>query len=79
VLVQSTKRVRIPDDACIRSVGQVCERFDASDSRIAKRIADTNLPWPIVFFPCKPAPRFWWFASVTTGKAARARTHGGAS
>jgi predicted DNA-binding transcriptional regulator AlpA len=79
MLVQSTKRVRIPDDAGILSVGQVCERFVASDSWIATRIADTNLPRPIMFSPGKPAPRFWWFASVTAGKAARTRMHGGAS
>ena len=79
MLVQSTKRVRILDDAGILSVGQVRERFDASDSQIANRIADTNLPRPIMFSPGKLAPRFWWFASVTAGKAARTRIHRGAS
>jgi hypothetical protein len=62
VLVQSTKRVRVLDDAGIISVGQVRERFDASDSQIANGIADTNLPRPIMFSPGKLAPRFWWFA-----------------
>jgi hypothetical protein len=79
VLVQSTKRVRMLDDAGILSVGRVRERFDASESRIGNRIADSNLPRPIMFSPGKPALRFWWFASVTAGKAARTRIHGGAS
>jgi hypothetical protein len=79
VLVQSTKRVRIRDDAGILPVGQVRERFHASDSRIANRIADTNLPRPIMFSKGKPTPRFWWFASVTAGKAVRTRILGGAS
>ena len=79
MLVQSTKRVHILDDTGILSVGQVRERFDASDSRIANRIADANLPRPIMFSPGKPASRYWWFASVTAGKAARTRIHGGAS
>lgn len=79
MLVQSTKRVRILDDAGILSVGLVRERFDASDSRIANRIADTNLPRPIMFSPGKPALRTGWFASVTAGKAARTRIDGGAS
>jgi hypothetical protein len=79
VLVQSTRRVRIGDDAGILSVGQVRERFDASDSQIANRIADTNLPRPIMFSPGTLAPRCWWFAGVTAGKAVRTRIHGGAS
>jgi hypothetical protein len=79
VLVQSTRRVRILDGASVLSMGLVRERFDASDNRIEKRIADTNLPTPIMFPPGKPAPGFRWFASVTARKAARARANGGAS
>ena len=78
MLVQSIKRVRVLDDAGILTVGQVRERFDECDSRIANRIADASLPRPTIFSR-KPAPRFWWFASVTAGKAARTRIHGGAS
>jgi hypothetical protein len=49
VLVQSTERVRILGGASVLSMGRVREGFDASDNRIAKRIADTNLPTPIMF------------------------------
>jgi len=79
VLVQSTKRVRVPDGASVLSMGRVRERFDASENRIANRVADTNLPTPIIFSPGKPVPRFWWFARAIAGKAARTRTYGGAS
>jgi hypothetical protein len=58
VLVQSTKRVRILVGASVLSMGRVRERFDASDNRIAKRIADTKSPNAYHVSPGEAGTRF---------------------
>jgi predicted DNA-binding transcriptional regulator AlpA len=73
-------RIIVGDDDAYISIGEVCERFRVSRSRIERKLRDDVLPFPQPLqFGGKTSASRWRRADVIAPEIARAKINGGAS